>query len=135
MKSEAKTIINIIDAEKKELEYKQKGAMQVHDNEAIYGLKLQIQAFEYIINKLYNIYEFTDESVIFEILRQNYEKCDTELIALNGEKYIVKKDVPVSIQENLLQWPEDIEDKTVISPVAKAINLDNIIEINTIKED
>ena len=135
MKSEAKTIINIIYAEKKELEYKQKGAMQVHDNEAIYGLKLQIQAFEYIINKLYNIYEFTDESVIFEILRQNYEKCDTELIALNGEKYIVKKDVPVSIQENLLQWPEDIEDKTVISPVAKAINLDNIIEINTIKED
>ena len=135
MKSEAKTIINIIDAEKKELEYKQKGAMQVHDNEAIYGLKLQIQAFEYIINKLYNIYEFTDENAIFEILRQNYEKCDTELIALNGEKYIVKKDVPVSIQENLLQWPEDIEDKTVISPVAKAINLDNIIEINTIKED
>lgn len=135
MKSEAKTIINIIDAEKKELEYKQKGAMQVHDNETIYGLKLQIQALEYIINKLYNIYEFTDESAILEILRQNYEKCDTELIALNGEKYIVKKDVPVSIQENLLQWPEDIEDKTVISPVAKAINLDNIIEINTIKED
>ena len=132
MKSEAKTIISIIDAEKNELEYKQKEAMQVHDNEAIYGLKLQIQALEYIINKLYKIYEFTDESAILEILRQNYEKCDTELIALNGEKYIVKKDVPVSIQENLLQWPEDIEDKTVISPVAKAINLDNIIEINTL---
>lgn len=132
MKSEAKTIINIINAEKKELEYKQKEAMQVHDNEAIYSLKLQIQALEYIINKLYNIYEFTDESAILEILRQNYEKCDTELIALNGEKYIVKKDVPVSIQENLLQWHEDIEDKTVISPIIKAINLDNIIEINTL---
>lgn len=132
MKSEAKTIINIIDAEKKELEYKQKEAMQVHDNEAIYGLKLQIQALEYIINKLYNIYEFTDESAIFEILRQNHDKCDTELIALNGDKYIVKKDVPVSIQENLLQWHEDIEDKTVIPPVAKSINLDNIIEINTL---
>ena len=132
MKSEAKTIINIIHAEKTELEYKQKEAMQVHDNEAIYSLKLQIQTLDYIINKLYHIYEFTDESAILEILRQNYEKCDTELIALNGEKYIVKKDVPVSIQENLLQWPEDIEDKTVISPVAKAINLDNIIEINTL---
>ena len=132
MKSEAKTIINIIDAEKKELEYKQKGAMQVHDNEAIYGLKLQIQALEYIINKLYNIYEFTDESAILEILRRNHDKCDTELIALNGEKYIVKKDVHASIQENLLQWHEDIEDKTVIPLVAKAINLDNIIEINTL---
>lgn len=134
MRSEAKTIINIIDAEKRELEYKQKEAMQVHDNKAIYDLKLQIQAYEYIINKLYKIYEFTDESAILEILRQNYEKCDTELIALNGEKYIVKKDTPVSIQENLLQWPEDSEDKTVIPPVAKAINLDNIIEINTLKE-
>lgn len=132
MKSEAKTIINIINTEKKELEYKQKEAMQVHDKKAIYSLKLQIQALEYITNKLYNIYEFTDESAILEILRQNYEKCDTELIALNGEKYIVKKDVPVNIQENLLQWPEDIEDKTVIPPVAKAINLDNIIEINTL---
>ena len=129
MKSEAKTIINIIDAEKKELENKQR---ETNDEEVINGLQLQIQALEYIINKLYKIYEFTDESAILEILRQNYEKCDTELIALNGEKYIVKKDVPVGIQENLLQWHEDIEDKTVIPPVAKAINLDNIIEINTL---
>ena len=129
MKSEAKTILNIIHAEKIELENKQR---ETNDEEVINGLQLQIQAYEYIINKLYHIYEFTDESAILEILRQNYEKCDTELIALNGEKYIVKKDVPVSIQENLLQWHEDIEDKTVIPPVAKAINLDNIIEINTL---
>lgn len=131
MKSEAKTIISIIDAEKTELENKQR---ETNDEEVINGLQLQIQAYEYIITKLYKIYEFTDESAILEILRQNYEKCDTELIALNGEKYIVKKDTPVSIQENLLQWHEDIEDKTVIPPVAKAINLDNIIEINTLKE-
>lgn len=131
MKSEAKTILNIIHAEKIELENKQR---ETNDEEVINGLQLQIQAYEYIITKLYKIYEFTDESAILEILRQNYEKCDTELIALNGEKYIVKKDTPVSIQENLLQWHEDIEDKTVIPPVAKAINLDNIIEINTLKE-
>lgn len=131
MKSEAKTILNIIHAEKIELENKQR---ETNDEEVINGLQLQIQTLDYIINKLYKIYEFTDESAILEILRQNYEKCDTELIALNGEKYIVKKDTPVSIQENLLQWHEDIEDKTVIPPVAKAINLDNIIEINTLKE-
>lgn len=131
MKSEAKTILNIIHAEKIELENKQR---ETNDEEVINGLQLQIQAYEYIINKLYKIYEFTDESAILEILRQNYEKCDTELIALNGEKYIVKKDTPVSIQENLLQWHEDIEDKTVIPPVAKAINLDNIIEINSLNE-
>ena len=134
MKSEVKTIINIIDTEKKELEYKQKAAMENNDNEAIYGLKLQIQAFQYIIDRLYRIYEFVDESAILELLTQNYEKCDTELIALNGEKYIVKKDVPVSIQENLLQWHEYLEDKTIIPPVVKAINLDNIIEINTLKK-
>lgn len=132
MKSEAKTILNIIHTEKIELENKQR---ETNDEEVINGLQLQIQTLNYIINKLYHIYEFTDESAILEILRQNYEKCDTELIALNGEKYIVKKDVPVSIQENLLQWHEDIEDKTVIPPVAKAINLDNIIEIRTIKKD
>lgn len=132
MKSEAKTILNIIHTEKIELENKQR---ETNDEEVINGLQLQIQTLDYIINKLYHIYEFTDESAILEILRQNYEKCDTELIALNGEKYIVKKDVPVSIQENLLQWHEDIEDKTVIPPVAKAINLDNIIEIRTIKKD
>lgn len=132
MKSEAKTIINIIDTEKKELENKLGRAAAIGDGDSVHRYELQIQALEYIINKLYHIYEFTDESAILEILRQNYEKCDTELIALNGEKYIVKKDVPVSIQENLLQWHEDIEDKTVISPVAKAINLDNIIEINTL---
>ena len=112
MKSEAKTIINIIDAEKKELEYKQKGAMQVHDNEAIYGLKLQIQAEKYFCND-------DDIERINKIIKDNF------IIDISNSV--------VRIDPNKLYL--DIEDKTVISPVAKAINLDNIIEINTIKED
>jgi len=135
MKSDAKTIISIIDSEKNELINKKDEAIKNQDNETVNMLFYQIQLLEYIINKLYKIYEFTDESAILEILRQNYGKHNTELVALNGDKYLINKDEPVGIQENLLFWPENIEDPTTISPIDKAINLDTIIEINTIKED
>lgn len=133
MKSEVKTIIGIINAEKNDLEIKLRETN--NDSEEINKLAFQIQILESLSDKLYHIYEFQDDEGIFEILRQNYGNCNTELIALNGEKYIVDKDEPVSIQGNLLSWHEPTEDITVISPIVKSINLDTILEINTIKED
>ena len=132
MKSESRTIINIIDTEKKELENNLRRAAAIGDDDSVHRYELQIQALKYVMDKVYRIIKFTDESAILDILRQNYGKCDTELVALNGNKYIINKDEPVGVQENLLQWHEDIEDKTVIPPIIKAINLDNIIEINTL---
>jgi len=135
MKSEAKTIINIIHAERIELENKLKKANENEDETAINKFQNQINVLEYIQNKLYHIFEFTTDDGFIEVLRQNYGKHNTELVALNGKKYIINKDDPVGIHENLLFWPENIEDLTTIAPIDKAINLDNIIEINTIKED
>lgn len=135
MKSEAKTILNIINTEKIELENKLKKANENEDETAINKFQNQINVLEYLQNKLYHIFEFTTDDGFIEVLRQNYGKHDTELVALNGNKYLINKDDPVGIHENLLFWPEDIEDPTTISPIDKAINLDNIIEINTIKED
>lgn len=132
MKSESRTILNIIDTEKKELENKLRRAAAIGDDDSVHCYELQIQALKYVMDKVYRIIKFTDESAILDILTQNYGKCDTELVALNGNKYIINKDEPVGVQENLLEWPEDIEDKTVIPPIIKAINLDNIIEINTL---
>ena len=135
MKSEVKTILNIINTEKIELENKLKKANENEDETAINKFQNQINVLEYLQNKLYHIFEFTTDDGFIEVLRQNYGKHNTELVALNGKKYIINKDDPVGIHENLLFWPENIEDPTTISPIDKAINLDNIIEINTIKED
>lgn len=132
MKSESRTILNIIDTEKKELENNLRRAAAIGDDDSVHRYELQIQALKYVMDKVYRIIKFTDESAILDILIQNYGKCDTELVALNGNKYIINKDESVGVQENLLEWPEDIEDKTVIPPIIKAINLDNIIEINTL---
>lgn len=135
MKSEAKTIINIIHTEIIGLKNKEREAMENNEEIAVSMFGNQIAALEYICDKLYHIYEFTDDEGFMEVLRQNYGKHNTELVALNGKKYIINKDNPVGIHENLLFWPENIEDPTTIAPIDKAINLDNIIEINTIKED
>lgn len=135
MKSDAKTIISIIDSEKIELINKKNEAIKNEDDETVNMLFYQIQLLDRLQHKLYHIFEFTTDDGFMEILRQNHGKHNTELVALNGNKYIVNKDDPVGIHENLLFWPENIEDPTTISPIDKAINLDNIIEINTIKED
>ena len=135
MKSEAKTIINIINTERIELENKLRQAAVDKDDDEVNKLQYQINALEHLQNKLYHIYEFIDNSGFMEVLQQNYGKHNTELVALNGKKYIINKDDPVGIHENLLFWPEDNKDPTTISPIDKAINLDNIIEIKTIKED
>ena len=135
MKSEAKTIIQIISAEKDELITKRNEAIENKDEEADIRLLSQIKILAYIQKKLYHIYEFSHDEGFMEILQQNYGRNNTELIALNGDKYIVNKDEPVAIHENLLFWPKNLEDPTVITPIDKGINLDNIIEINTLKED
>lgn len=135
MKSEAKTILNIIRAEIIELENKLTEAQVNEDELAIDKFLNQINVLNYIQSKLYHIYEFRDDEGFMEVLRQNYGKHNTELIALNGNKYTVNKDEPVGIHENLLFWPEDIDNPSIRGKIDKAINLDNIIEINTIKED
>lgn len=135
MKSEAKTIINIINTERIGLMAKLNEAKEKEDETAINKFLNQIQILDYIQNKLCQIYEFTTDEGFMEVLQQNYGKHNTELIAVNGNKYIINKDEPVGIHENLLFWPESSEDPTIVPPIDKAINLDNIIEINTIKED
>lgn len=124
-----------METEKRELEHKRDRAAAMGYSDSVHDYELQIQVLHFVIDKVYRVFNFIDESAILEILQGNYGKYDTELVALNGNKYLVSKDEPVCVQENLLEWADDIEDKTVIPPILKAINLDNIIEINTIKED
>ena len=76
------------------------------------------------------------DNAVISILQENYEKYDTEFISVNNEVvYTVNKDNPfISVEDNYLLIHEETEDKTIVPPVKKAINLDNVIEINTIKE-
>lgn len=135
MKSEVRPIINLMETEKRELEYKRDRAAAMGYSDSVHDYELQIQVLHFVIDKVYRVFNFIDESAILEILQGNYGKYDTELIALNGNKYIINKDEPVGIHENLLFWPGSSEDSSIVPPSDKAINLDNIIEINTLKED
>lgn len=70
---------------------------------------------------------------LFETIQENYGKFDTELIAVNGEKYYVNKDEVVGLSGTRLCWYDDIKYPKPDTPVAKAVNLDNILVMNTIK--
>ena len=59
MKSEAKTIINIIHTKKIELENKLKKANENEDETAINKFQNQINVLEYIQNKLYHNFVLT----------------------------------------------------------------------------
>ena len=84
--------------------------------------------------QLFHLIEF-DEHTIFETLRQNYEKNDTEFIFIDDSSYTVKKDDICIFKDNyiLIQNKEEFkEDPTVIPSTEKAINLDNVKLVKTL---
>lgn len=76
---------------------------------------------------------FFTEHTIFETLRQNYEKYDTEFIFVDGSSYTLEKDEISSFQDNyvLIVDKEKYEaDKVFIT--TKCINLDNVKLVETL---
>lgn len=76
---------------------------------------------------------FFTEHTIFETLRQNYEKYDTEFVFLDDSSYIVNKDDVCSFKDNyvLIVDKEKYEsDKVFIT--SKCINLDNVKIVKTL---
>lgn len=84
--------------------------------------------------QLFPLIEFY-EHVIFETLRQNYEKNDTEFIFIDDSSYTVKKDDICIFKDNyiLIQNKEEFKEApTVIPSTEKAINLDNVKLVKTL---
>lgn len=78
--------------------------------------------------QLFDLTRFQDHA-IFEALRENYEKYDTEFIFLDGTSHIVKKDDICSFQDNCIMVHNKEkfkEDPTIMGPIDKIINLDNV---------
>lgn len=76
---------------------------------------------------------FPVENIIFETLRQNYEKYNTEFIFVDGSSYTLEKDEICSFQDNyvLIVDKEKYEaDKVFIT--TKCINLDNVKLVKTL---
>lgn len=78
---------------------------------------------------------FFKEHAIFELLRENYEKHDTEFVFMDGSSYTVKKDDICSMNDNyvLINNKDDfMENPTELIRTDKALNLDNVKIVRTL---
>jgi len=93
--------------------------------------------YRYYVMCLTELYKeiFFKDHTIFELLRDNYEKHDTEFIFMDGSSYTVKKDDICSFKDNyvLINNKEDFErNPTEVIRVDKALNLDNVKIVQTL---
>ena len=78
---------------------------------------------------------FFKEHAIFELLRENHEKHDTEFVFMDDSSYTVKKDDICSMNDNyvLILNKEEYLESNPGSPYVtdKALNLDNVKIVQT----
>ncbi|MBQ6098997.1 MAG: hypothetical protein IJL02_03950 [Methanobrevibacter sp.] len=79
---------------------------------------------------------FFKEHAIFELLRENHEKHDTEFVFMDDSSYTVKKDDICSMNDNyvLILNKKDYLKNSPESPYVtdKALNLDNVKIVRTL---
>lgn len=128
------SILMLLDHEIKE--YSEMSKNEKFNEEDREGYKQTACVLEGFQRKVTRNWIIHSENAVMSILQENYEKYDTEFISVNNEiVYTVNKDNPfISVEDNYLLIHEETEDKTIVPPVKKAINLDNIIKIRTLKE-
>lgn len=121
-------ILKIINSERDELINKYNETTTKKGKEE---LRIAIEAIGMISRKIDSIYRFESSDNIKEILRQNYEKHDVILRFVDGTEFIIpgKWDHLVSVDEYTICIHEKSKDKTIIPPILKLFNIDNLVEI------
>ena len=121
-------ILKIINSERDELINKYNETTTKKGKEK---LRIAIEAIGMISRKIDSIYRFESSDNIKEILRQNYEKHDVILRFVDGTEFIIpgKWDHLVSVDEYTICIHEKSKDKTIIPPILKLFNIDNLVEI------
>ena len=129
MNRTANRIISIIQAERDELLDKINDKTTTKKEKM--ELKIGFNVLGDICNKIDRIYRFESSDNIQEILRQNYEKHDVILRFVDGTEFIIpgKWDHLVSVDEYTICIHEKSKDKTIIPPILKLFNIDNLVEI------
>ena len=124
------SVVNIIHSKIEDYEKILQDIMDSEESDKSLSVKYRhyIQCLTEVQKELFHV-----ENIIFETLRQNYEKYDTEFIFVDGSSYTVEKDEICSFQDNyvLIVDKEKYEaDKVFIT--TKCINLDNVKLIETL---
>lgn len=121
-------ILKIIDSERDELINKYN---ETTTKKGKKELRIAIEAIGMISRKIDNIYRFESTDNIIEILRQNYNKHDVILCFVDGTEFTIpgKWDHLVSVDEYTICIHEKSKDKTIIPPILRAFNIDNLVEI------
>ena len=124
------SVVNIIHSKIEDYEKILQDIMDSEETDKKLSVKYRhyIQCLTELQKELFHI-----ENIIFETLRQNYEKYDTEFIFVDGSSYTVEKDEICSFQDNyvLIVDKEKYEaDKVFIT--TKCINLDNVKLVKTL---
>jgi len=124
------SVVNIIHSKIEDYEKILQDIMDSEESDKSLSVKYRhyIQCLTEVQKELFHV-----ENIIFETLRQNYEKYDTEFIFVDGSSYTVEKDEICSFQDNyvLIVDKEKYEaDKVFIT--TKCINLDNVKLVETL---
>ena len=124
------SVVNIIHSKIEDYEKILQDIMDSEETDKKLSVKYRhyIQCLTELHKELFHV-----DNIIFETLRQNYEKYDTEFIFVDGSSYTVEKDEICSFQDNyvLIVDKEKYEaDKVFIT--TKCINLDNVKLVKTL---
>lgn len=97
-------------------------------------LKNYNEAYKILHDELSSSWDFNAQNIIFEVLKENFGQHDTKIIFWGDEELIIDKNTMVNVDGGFLfihpKNKEDLHDF-----FAKGFNIENIKEIQTIKED
>ena len=124
------SVVNIIHSKIEDYEKILQDIMDSEESDKSLSVKYRhyIQCLTELRKELFHV-----ENIIFETLRQNYEKYDTEFIFVDGSSYTVEKDEICSFQDNyvlIVDKGKYESDKVFIT--TKCINLDNVKFVETL---
>lgn len=127
------SVVNIIHSKIEDYEKILQDIMDSEESDKSLSVKYRhyIQCLTELQKELFHV-----ENIIFETLRQNYEKYDTEFVFMNDSSYTVKKDDICSMNDNyvLILNKEEYLESNPGSPYVtdKALNLDNVKIVRTL---
>ena len=97
-------------------------------------LKNYNEAYKILHDELSSSWDFNVQNIIFDILKENFGEHDTKLIFWGDEELTIDKNTMVSVDGGFLFIHQ--ENKNGLHDFyAKGFNIENIKEIQTLKED
>ena len=97
-------------------------------------LKNYNEAYKILHDELSSSWDFNVQNIIFDILKENFGEHDTKLIFWGDEELTIDKNTMVSVDGGFLFIHQENK-KGLHDFYAKGFNIENIKEIQTLKED